>query len=45
MGAWTVMTSVATRMGILEIAAHQLVLSFWVVIAYVQGKTALFLRW
>ena len=37
-GAWTVMASAATRMGILEIAAHQLILSLWLVIAYVQGK-------
>eukprot|EP00904_Undaria_pinnatifida_P010662 jgi/Undpi1/6726/HiC_scaffold_20.g09205.m1 len=35
-GAWTVMASAASRMGILEIAAHQLILSLWIVIAYVQ---------
>ena len=36
-GAWTVMASAATRMGILEVAAHQLMLSLWLVIAFVQG--------
>eukprot|EP00903_Cladosiphon_okamuranus_P005750 g5704.t2 len=35
-GAWTVMASAATRMGILEVAAHQLMLSLWLVIAFVQ---------
>lgn len=35
-GAWTVMASAAARMGILEIAAHQLMLSLWLVIAFVQ---------
>lgn len=38
-GAWTVMASAATRMGILEVAAHQLMLSLWLVIAFVQGGT------
>lgn len=37
-GAWTVMASAATRMGIMEIAAHQLMLSLWLVIAFVQGE-------
>ncbi|CAN0400986.1 unnamed protein product [Ascophyllum nodosum] len=37
-GAWTVMASAATRMGIFEIAAHQLILSLWLVIAYVQDS-------
>lgn len=37
-GAWTVMASAAARMGILEIAAHQLMLSLWLVIAFVQGQ-------
>lgn len=36
-GAWTVMASTATRMGIMEIAAHQLMLSLWMVIGFVQG--------
>ncbi|CAM9767063.1 unnamed protein product [Pylaiella littoralis] len=35
-GAWTVMASAATRMGIIEVAAHQLMLSLWLVIAFVQ---------
>ncbi|CAM9920984.1 unnamed protein product [Laminaria digitata] len=35
-GAWTVMASSAARMGIMEIAAHQLMLSLWLVIAFVQ---------
>lgn len=34
------MASAATRMGILEIAAHQLMLSLWLVIAFVQGEMA-----
>lgn len=38
-GAWTVMASVATRMGIMEIAAHQLMLSLWLVIGFMQGGT------
>lgn len=33
------MASAATRMGILEVAAHQLMLSLWLVIAFVQGGT------
>lgn len=37
-GAWTVMASAATRMGIMEIAAHQLMLSLWLVIAFIQGE-------
>lgn len=32
------MASAAARMGILEIAAHQLMLSLWLVIAFVQGQ-------
>lgn len=32
------MASAATRMGILEVAAHQLMLSLWLVIAFVQGE-------
>ncbi len=35
-GAWTLMASIATRMGVVEIAAHQLILSMWLVIAFVQ---------
>lgn len=34
------MASVATRMGIIQIAAHQLMLSLWFVIAFMQGGTA-----
>ena len=30
------MASIATRMGVIEIAAHQLILSMWLVIAFVQ---------
>jgi Na+-driven multidrug efflux pump len=35
-GCWTLMASAATRMGIFEIAAHQLMLSLWMVIGFVQ---------
>ncbi|CAM9251463.1 unnamed protein product [Choristocarpus tenellus] len=37
-GAWTLMASIASRMGVLEIAAHQLILSMWLVIAFVQDS-------
>lgn len=36
------MASAATRMGILEVAAHQLMLSLWLVIAFVQGEPFFF---
>jgi putative MATE family efflux protein len=35
-GAWTVMASAAARLGVFEIAAHQLVLSVWLVLAFFQ---------
>ncbi|CAN0015834.1 unnamed protein product, partial [Discosporangium mesarthrocarpum] len=35
-GTWTLMASAANRMGVLENAAHQLILSLWLVIAFVQ---------
>ncbi|CAM9710083.1 unnamed protein product, partial [Phaeothamnion confervicola] len=35
-GAWTFMSSAATRMGVVTIAAHQVILSMWLVIAFAQ---------
>ena len=38
LGAWTLMASAATRMGVVQIAAHQLILQVWLIIAFVQDS-------